>query len=471
MALPSTTEAKGDAASSGTAATGSSNELLSGVASVLKEASAALARLGVTAGLGGAGVAQTALTGGGTSGDGATAGASLKNAAAALAQAAAALNVTEGADPLCVLGNNDGEAPCMTPTEFVETHGLEAWVGDVLGMLSRGQQAAVMNPQLNTERARNPSGIVMSRIKQVAPVEQRIELFIRVNGLAEGVVDRLSTLTPEQLEAVMETGLKIQKAVNPSGVAMKRITEVLRALPTPRPNKVSLLGRREGHSQITSYGCRGRDRNYDDYGAMPPDVMAAMEDLGLEQWCGEVLRRLSLWQRQTVIREIGTMRSVRNPSGVVMSRIRSIAKVDELISIFVDINGLDRNVEAQLWELTPEQRSDVIAPGIFVQNARNASTAVKTRIQNVLEGRSAMSRPAIRYDSYRPEPEPERPVWRGHEDRAPPVREEPRHSGRTHRRHRKRERPQSSSSYEDDEESEEEEESVTPPPRRRRRMR
>ena len=203
--------------------------------------------------------------------------------------------------------------------------------------------------------------------------------------------------------------------------------------------------------------------------------MAAMEDLGLEQWCGEVLRRLSLWQRQTVIREIGTMRSVRNPSGVVMSRIRSIAKVDELISIFVDINGLDRNVEAQLWELTPEQRSQVIAPGIFVQNARNASTAVKTRIQNVLKGRSAMSRPATRYDSYRPEQpvwrgNEEQPVWRGNEDRAPPVPEEPRHSGRTHRRRRKRERPPSSS-YEDDEESEEDASSVTPPPRRRRRIR
>jgi len=465
MALASNAEAKG-----GDDAAASSSELLSGVASVLKEASAALARLGVTAGLGGAGVANTAAKGEGTSGDGAAAG--LKNAAAALAQAAAALNVPEVSGSGRVLATiDDGEAPCMTPTEFVETHGLEAWVGDVLGMLTRGQQAAVMNPQLNTERARNPSGIVMSRIKQVAPVEQRIELFIRVNGLAEGVVDRLSTLTPEQLEAVMETGLKIQKAVNPSGVAMKRITEVLRALPAPRSGRVSLLGRREGHSQITSYGCRGRDRGYDDYGAMPADVMAAMEDLGLEQWCGEVLRRLSLWQRQTVIREIGTMRSVRNPSGVVMSRIRSIAKVDELISIFVDINGLDRNVEAQLWELTPEQRSQVIAPGIFVQNARNASTAVKTRIQNVLEGRSAMSRPAIRYDSQRPPPE-ERPIWRGHEERAPPpVREEPRHSGRIRRRHRKREREQPSSSSYEDEESEEGESSVTPPPRRRRRMR
>jgi len=467
MALALSTEANGSAGS-GTAAAASSNELLSGVASVLKEASAALARLGVTAGLGGTGADQAAKKGGGTTGDGVTAGASLKNAAAALAQAAAALKITECVEQTAV-ANNESEAPCMTPTEFVETHGLEAWVGDVLGMLHRGQQAAVMNPQLNTERARNPSGIVMSRIKQVAPVEQRIELFIRVNDLAEGVVDRLSTLTPQQLEAVMESGLKIQKAVNPSGVAMKRITEVVRALPTPRTGRVALVGRREGHSQITSYGCRGRDRGYDDYGAMPADVLAAMEDLGLEQWCGEVLRRLSLWQRQTVIREIGTMRSVRNPSGVVMSRIRSIAKVDELISIFVDINGLDRNVEAQLWELTPEQRSQVIAPGIYMQNARNASTAVKTRIQNVLEGRSAMSRPAIRYDSYRPE----LPVWRGNEDRAPPVREEPpRHSGRTHRRHRKRVRPASSSSYEDDEESEEDASSATPPPpRRRRRMR
>ncbi|CAJ1444643.1 unnamed protein product [Effrenium voratum] len=87
------------------------------------------------------------------------------------------------------------------------------------------------------------------------------------------------------------------------------------------------------------------------------------------------------------------MRGVRNPSGVVMSRIKQVATPEELLTIFVDLNSLDRAVEAKLWELTPEQRMEVLAPGIFVQNVRNTSTAVRSRIANVLEGRSAMTRP------------------------------------------------------------------------------
>mmetsp|Transcript_87975 Transcript_87975/g.278153 ORF Transcript_87975/g.278153 Transcript_87975/m.278153 type:complete len:534 (-) Transcript_87975:86-1687(-) len=432
---------------------GSGNDILQGVAKVLWEASAALARLGASGG-----ALSASEEGSGTStalvsqppvdplglfpdrGPGSQeAGTQLANAASALAQAAAALKLGEGGalveagseSAIEVKGEEEEEdEPCMTSTEFIETHNLDPWVGEALDMLSSSQCAAVINPPLNMERARNPNGVIVSRIKQVAPVDQRIQMFIKVNDLAEGVVDRLSTLTPEQCEAVMETGLKIQKATNPSGVAMKRITEVLKSTnPRGGGGRINLVSRHDAgpvggggrmrgrydspgarryHDRGRSYS-RGRGQasgqgrsSYGGGGAvasgMPSDVLQAMEELRLEDWCGEVLRRLSLWQRQTVIREIGTMRSVRNPSGVVMSRIRAIAKTDELLAIFVDINGLDRSVEDKLWDLTPEQRAAVMAPGIFLQNVRNPSVAVRSRISNVVEGRSAMQRPPWRRD-------------------------------------------------------------------------
>merc|ERR1740121_1584932 len=87
------------------------------------------------------------------------------------------------------------------------------------------------------------------------------------------------------------------------------------------------------------------------------------------------------------------MTGIRNPSGVVMSRVKAVVSSDELTAIFVNLNQLDKACEEKLWSLTQEQRAAVIAPGIYLQNVRNGSTAVKSRITNVLAGRAAMERP------------------------------------------------------------------------------
>ncbi|CAE7949233.1 unnamed protein product [Symbiodinium sp. KB8] len=386
-------------------------ELMAGLANVLKEASAALARLG-----GSKASSQVASI---------DAKVNIKEAASALAQVASALDDTSPAaskiptlsDKLSAIAkggrgrsrsrsrsrrsSQSKGQPAVGGSEedvrsFVAEHGLDEWLIEVLMMLSPRKRSSVLHPPLNVERARNPNGVVMSRVKQVASVDQRIQMFIKVNDLGEGVVDRLSGLTSEQCEAVMESGLKIQRAANPSGVAMSRISEALRTISSrggrpitlhPRESGESREGRSRRHSKSRRRrGDRGEKREDD----LPQDVRRLVEELGLESWCGEVLRRLSLWQRQSVVRELGNMNGVRNPSGVVMSRIKTVITPEELLAIFVDLNGLDRAVEAKLWELTPEQRTEVLAPGIFVQNVRNTSTAVRSRIANVLEGRNAM---------------------------------------------------------------------------------
>eukprot|EP00435_Cladocopium_sp_Y103_P024750 s1539_g6.t1 len=262
-------------------------------------------------------------------------------------------------------------------------------------MLSPSQRSCVIKTPLNVEHARNRNGVVMSRVKTVTPVERRIKIFTKVNELGEGVIDRLSTLTPEQCEAVMDSGMKIQRASNPSGVAMSRISEALRNLPGDGGRHSEPFESRLG-DRYRKVRSRSRRRNpkIQEVAEMPQDVKHLMQELGLEVWCGEVLRRLTLWQRQAVVRELGNMYDVRNPSGVVISRIKQIVTPDELLQIFIELNGLDQDVEAKLWELTPEQRIEVLAPGIYVQNVRNTSTAVRSRIGNVLEGRKAMTRVA-----------------------------------------------------------------------------
>jgi len=398
--------------------------IIRGVASILQDASAALARLG------------TQATQQPESKPMESPGASLADAAAALAQVAShfgaaaqvptpsgnghSLPVQESSDVYSGTpyggasygtaegGHYDGRAEdgtdaSMSPSDFCLLHQLESWVGEALDLLTPDQRMAVIDPPMNTCHARNLNGIVVSRIKQAVPLDQRLGIFVQINGLSEGVVDRISTLTPEQAEQVMESGLKIQKASNPSGVAMRRISDVLRNERQGKPSTTAAVP----SSAPASYGAGSRERSRTPAPSSagrsgqsptsitdtPEDVQNVMTQLGLEWWCGEVLKRLSLWQRQNVLKDIMNVSNARNPSGVVMSRVKSFAEIGELMSIFIDINQFDSTVQNELWGLTPEQQNAVISPGIYLQNVRNPSTAVRSRIKNVLAGNDAFGKP------------------------------------------------------------------------------
>lgn len=265
-------------------------------------------------------------------------------------------------------------------------------------------------------------------------------MFVKINGLDPGVVDRLSTLTPEQHEKVMESTLKIAKANNPSGVAMKRITDVLRSerLGTDHGKHMSApdyqLGRPSRFDQgptgsVPGGGCApldglggcgapsggqqsgvaaalsnlvgllnvpaGRDRTRSpprgsSGGHLPRNIEAFVSENGLEWWVGEVLSRCSLLQRQNVMTELGNMSGIRNPSGVVMARVKQTVSTQEMVAIFIDINQLDSSVASEMWALPEEQQQAVMGPGIFIQAARNPSTIARSRMRNVLDGRDAM---------------------------------------------------------------------------------
>jgi len=322
--------------------------------------------------------------------------------------------------------------PMATVEEFVAQNGLEGWVIDALYLLRDDQRSHVMKSPLNLDHTTNLNGIITSRIKEVAPVDQRLQMFVTLNGLAQGVVDRLSTLTPDQHEKVMESTLKIQKANNPSGVAMRRITDVLRnerlgiphgpsgggfggppqhnpppLMDIPQDNPLgaatnilnSLMSTLAGGAGPAvpdpNQGSMIRDRSRSRPPAtsstcVPPDVLRFLDDNALEWWVGEVLARLSLWQRQNVMADLATVRNVRNPSGVVMARIKQIANVTEMLAIFIDLNQIERPVAEELWALTDEQQASVMAPGIYVQNVRSSSVAARSRIRHVLAGNDAM---------------------------------------------------------------------------------
>lgn len=393
--------------------------IIAGVATILQQASAALARLGSDA------TNQQCGDFPGVQGS-QSPGQSIAGAAAALAQVA--VQFGGGAAVGAGVAGNDGGCsrgpigprrsprgaagyedrrvaedaePLMSTQEFCDVHHLEPWVGETLELLLPAQRAAVMNPQMNIGRARNLNGIVVSRIKQAVPLDQRLGTFVQINGLADAVVDRISTLTQEQAEALLDSGFKIQKADNPSGVAMKRITDVIRGTICERPGRGRDKhsdgwtdgGRSRSDRSRTPAGLHFRSGSADGSGSdTPEDVQSFMDLLGLEWWCGEVLKRLSLWQRQQTIKELQNLQNVRNPSGVVMSRVKTVVDTSELMSIFIDINQFDRSMQEQLLSLAPDQQQAVINPGIYLQNVRNPNTAVRSRINNVLAGRDAFGK-------------------------------------------------------------------------------
>lgn len=324
----------------------------------------------------------------------------------------------------------------MTTEEFLNQHGLEPWVGEALDLLTSPQRAAVMNPQMNVARARNMNGIVVSRIKRVVPLDERLSIFVQINGLSDGVVDRISTLTPDQAEILLETGFKILRADNTSAVAMKRITDVIRGSVPERahravygdsapprhfgghgglggpglggPGGLASAAFRQDDRSRTPGPRGGCGRSFSSMGSMspmgamaamgggsgmPPDLQEFMDRHGLEWWCGEVLQRLSLFQRQTIMRDLQTLQGVRNPSGVVMAKVKTVVDISELMSIFVDLNQFDRQMQEQLLQLNPDQQMHVINPGIYLQNVRNPNTAVRSRINNVLKGLDAFGKP------------------------------------------------------------------------------
>ncbi|CAK0802973.1 unnamed protein product [Prorocentrum cordatum] len=343
------------------------------------------------------------------------------------------------------------QAPCgpvPSVEEFTAQNGLEAWCAEALHLLDDQQRERVMGTPFNLEHTRNLDGVLTSRIKEVASTEQRLSMFVKINGLDPGVVDRLSTLTPEQHEKVMESTLKIAKANNPSGVCMKRITDVLRSerlgvdhgkhmsapdyqpgrpsrfdqgpggcapadglggCGAPGPGGCGALGGGQPQNGVAAAlanlvgllnGSAGRDRSRSPPrgapgggGHLPRNIEAFVSENGLEWWVGEVLSRCSLLQRQNVMTELGNMSGIRNPSGVVMARVRQTVSTQEMVAIFIDINQLDSSVAAELWALPEEQQQAVMGPGIFIQAARNPSTIARTRMRNVLDGRDAMGGP------------------------------------------------------------------------------
>lgn len=279
--------------------------------------------------------------------------------------------------------------PLPSMEEFVADNNLDPWVIDALYMMTPEQRVSVISTPLNTANTHNPHGLVVSRMKAVTPTEQRLDMFIKINGLADGVIDRLSTLTSEQQEEVMESSLKIQKASNPSGVAMRRITDALRNSRRPGSHSSGHIPATRARSRTPAPAPSGGHLRSGSAG-QNADVTEFVRYFQLETWIGEVLNRLSLYQRQQVLADIGNLGGVRNPSGVVMSRVKTVAQPQELTAIFIDINGLDEGVQQELSELSLEQQAAVIAPGIYVQNVRNPSTAVRSRIAQVLAGNDAM---------------------------------------------------------------------------------
>eukprot|EP00405_Crypthecodinium_cohnii_P046799 CAMPEP_0206569892 /NCGR_PEP_ID=MMETSP0325_2-20121206/26704_1 /ASSEMBLY_ACC=CAM_ASM_000347 /TAXON_ID=2866 /ORGANISM="Crypthecodinium cohnii, Strain Seligo" /LENGTH=444 /DNA_ID=CAMNT_0054073559 /DNA_START=219 /DNA_END=1550 /DNA_ORIENTATION=+ len=123
----------------------------------------------------------------------------------------------------------DKEVAFISTEKFISALGVDSWLGDCLNLLSDRHRAAIMNPQLSLNKARSINGILLSRIKQVVPLEDRLRVWVSINRLSSKVAAKVGALTPEQAESVLDAGFKIQKAECTSAVAMKRVSDILKS--------------------------------------------------------------------------------------------------------------------------------------------------------------------------------------------------------------------------------------------------
>lgn len=313
--------------------------------------------------------------------------------------------VPRSREPSSDRSNSDDESQSTQARERHNADGeedaldnLDPWVCTALGYLDAKTRRKVVD-DADLKGARNPNMVMWSRVKRVTSVDERIKMFIDINNLSEGVEDRLSTLDDQQKEDVMVSGLYINGASNPSGVAMQRINGVLRSR---RETDKGMSGKGK-EKQAETDTSLDRSHRRGDRSPSPQNNQQApysqtrrqraeefVRTHNLEHWVSEVLQHLSLYQRQQILQRSRQWLRVRNPSAAFMTLVREVCRFEELRAIFIAINCVNAAVEEDLCAMSKEQQEAVLDPGIYLQNTRNPSDVVRSRMKRVGSGLEAV---------------------------------------------------------------------------------
>eukprot|EP00930_Biecheleria_cincta_P002929 TRINITY_DN103885_c0_g1_i1.p1 TRINITY_DN103885_c0_g1~~TRINITY_DN103885_c0_g1_i1.p1 ORF type:complete len:328 (-),score=51.15 TRINITY_DN103885_c0_g1_i1:149-1102(-) len=111
---------------------------------------------------------------------------------------------------------------------FIAESGLEDWIGEALELLSEKQKRSVIGPRLRCLAiTSSKETVVLSRIRDVASLPQRLAIFGRINNLDSQLVDAIGSQEPAVQEEVMQWPkyCKLVRVVHPNAVVYRRLSD------------------------------------------------------------------------------------------------------------------------------------------------------------------------------------------------------------------------------------------------------
>lgn len=312
--------------------------------------------------------------------------------------------------------------------DFIRQEALDDRASNELRALTEDQQRQVIDSY--TGNARNPSAVVYSKIQSVkARVEtaNAAEDYIARNGIDEECAGRLRELAPELQEQIVQTDLV--NCRNPSAVLLSRIKQIeaqasqlerggARATPVlgqPPPPMTPPPSYGYAHFSQGPYPMVAASRmpappraplppggflsRASMHPPLGPPLGAAVEDYirryGLDDRVATELRALPFQDQERVIESAPT--NARNPSAIVSSRIAAmrsqmhappshVASADQqAVEAYLVRHPVDEAAASALRELPPDFQQQVMEKDL--SNCRNASAVLLSRIKAVTTGR------------------------------------------------------------------------------------
>jgi len=227
--------------------------------------------------------------------------------------------------------------------------------------------------------------------RDVASLDDEIEDFIRENNIDLSATEALRRCSPAVKEYVLEKG-DVKTARNPSSALLARVKEANNYFGPSERARSSSSGGNHGIAWAPPNGSRGDVRE---------DAEEFLRQFGVDDRASDALRALPEdLQRQIMDR--GGLANARNPSSVLLARIREVGagasgnppplrdeprghmprrSLQEEVDDFIRGNDLDNVAADALRGCTPDVQDAVLDRGSLA-TARNPSSAVLSRIRD-----------------------------------------------------------------------------------------
>lgn len=266
--------------------------------------------------------------------------------------------------------------------DFIYKLNLDGKCADELRALPYPEQMQIVKVDLTN--ARNPSAVVYSRIQSVKGSETlraAMDDYLYRNKIDEVAAKALEALPKDKQEVIISTDLSNSR--NPSAVLLSRIRQIEAGQMPNSAGKFAPAGGGGGGPPPRSYSAPPEDR-----GGRRPDrreVEDYIRQHNLDDRVADEIRSLNSHELAQVLSS--NITNARNPNAVVKTRIeaaRQRSGLKDQVEDYIDKYTLDEVAARQLRDLAPDMQGRIIEQEL--SNCRNPSAVLLSRIRGMQKG-------------------------------------------------------------------------------------